>query len=103
MEAGIAPRSLQEFLGIHRWDEEAVRYRVQKLVNRDHADENAIAVVDETGFAKKGDKTPGVQRQYCGATGKIDNCVVTVHLGYIAGEFHALIDSDLFLPEESLV
>ena len=103
LEAGIAPRSLQEFLGIHRWDEEAVRYRVQKLVNRDHADENAIAVVDETGFAKKGDKTPGVQRQYCGATGKIDNCVVTVHLGYIAGEFHALIDSDLFLPEESLV
>ena len=101
LEAGIAPRSLQEFLGIHRWDEEAVRYRVQKLVNRDHADENAIAVVDETGFAKKGDKTPGVQRQYCGATGKIDNCVVTVHLGYIAGEFHALIDSDLFLPEES--
>ena len=101
LEAGIAPRTLQEFLGIHRWDGDAVGHRIQELVKRDHADENAIAVVDETGFPKKGDKTAGVQRQYCGATGKTDNCVVTVHLGYVAGDFRALIDGDLFLPEET--
>lgn len=101
LEAGIAPRSLQEFLGIHRWDEAALKRRLQKIVWTDHASENAIAVVDETSFVKKGDQTPGVQRQYCGATGKTDNCVVTVHLGYVSGDFHTLIDSDLYLPEKS--
>lgn len=101
LRAGVAPRTLQEFLGLHRWDQEAAQCRVQALVMRDHADENAIAVVDETGFAKKGDKTPGIQRQYCGATGKKDNCVVTVQLGYVSDDFHALIGSDLYLPEET--
>jgi len=101
LAAGVAPRTLQEFLSMYRWDEEAVRRRVQRLVMRDHADANAIAVIDETSFAKKGDKTAGVQRQYCGSTGKKDNCVITVHLGYVAGDFHALVDSDLYLPEET--
>jgi len=99
LEAGVPPRSLQEFLSLHHWDEERVRRRLWTLLQRDHADEDAIAVVDETSFAKKGDKTPGVQRQYCGATGKPDNCVVTVHLGYASGDFHALVDGDLYLPE----
>lgn len=101
LEAGMAPRTLQEFLSIHRWDEVALKRRVQEVVQTDHKDENAIAVVDETSFVKKGDQTPGVQRQYCGSTGKIDNCVVTVHLGYVSGDFHTLIDSDLYLPDES--
>ena len=81
LEAGVAPRTLQEFLGLHRWDHEAMRRRLQRIVMRDHADDHAIAVIDETSHVKKGDKTAGVQRQYCGATGKKDNCVVTVHLG----------------------
>lgn len=99
LAAGVAPRTLQEFLGLHRWDHEAVRQKVQQLVMRGHADPHAIALIDETSFAKKGDKTAGVQRQYCGATGKKDNCVVTVHLGYTAGDFHALVDGDLYLPQ----
>ena len=101
LAAGVAPRTLPEFLGMHQWDHEAVRRRVQRLVMRDHADDNAIALIDETRFVKKGDKTAGVRRQYCGATGKKDNCVVTVHLGYTTGDFHALIDGDLYLPEAS--
>jgi len=101
LEAGVVPRTLVQFLGLHRWDHEAVRLRVQDIVRRDHPDDNAIAVIDETGMPKKGDKTVGVERQYCGATGKIDNCVVTVNLGYVAGDFHALIDTDLYLPEKS--
>ena len=99
LEAGVPPRSLQEFLAIHRWGDEAVRDRVQDIVAAGHADPNAIAVIDETSFAKKGKKTAGVQRQYCGATGKVDNCVVSVHLGYVAGNFHALLDADLFVPK----
>ncbi len=101
LEAGVAPRTLQEFLEIHKWDQDKVRRRVQELIMRDHGDPNAIATIDETSYPKKGDKTAGVQRQYCGATGKTDNCVVSVDLGYVAGDFHSLADSDLYLPEKT--
>lgn len=96
----VAPRTLQEFLGFHRWDHEKMRDRIREIVIRDHYEENAVAVVDETSFAKKGDKTAGVQRQYCGAKGKTENCVVTVHLGYATSDFHTILDGDLYLPEE---
>ena len=101
LAAGVAPRTLQEFLGTHRWNHEAVRRRIHELIAGEHGDENAIALIDETSFAKKGTKTAGVQRQWCGSTGKKDNCVMSVHLGYGTGDFHALIDGDLYLPEES--
>ena len=100
-EAGVAPRSLQEFLEIHRWDHHRVRTRLQEVVAHAHAHPQAIGQIDETSYAKKGDQTCGVQRQYCGATGKKDNCVVSVHLGYAAADFHTLVDSDVYLPEES--
>ena len=101
LDQDVPVRTLQEFLSIHRWDEDAVGRRLRELLVRDHADANAIGVIDETSFAKKGVKTPGVQRQYCGHTGKVENCVVTVHLGYVSPDFHALIDGDLYLPEET--
>jgi len=101
LAAGVAPRTLQEFLSLHQWDHEAVRQRLQRMVMRDRADDNAIAVIDETSYVKQGIKTAGVQRQYCGTVGKKENCVVTVHVGYVAGDFHALIDGDLYLPEAS--
>lgn len=101
LAAKVPPRSLQEFIGLHRWDREAMRDRVREIVVRDHADAHAVAVVDETGCPKKGTHTVGVDRQYCGATGKIDNCVVTVHLGYATKDFHTLIDSDLYLPRDT--
>jgi SRSO17 transposase len=101
LDAGVPPRSLQEFLGLHRWDDQAVRRRLQQIVASEHGDADAIAVIDETSFPKKGAETTGVQPQYCGATGKTDNCVVTVHLGYATERFHALIDGDLYLPEET--
>jgi SRSO17 transposase len=102
LDAGVPPRTLQEFLGLHLWDDQAARDEVQRQVMARHADPNAIADIDETSFAKKGDKTAGVKRQYCGSTGKTDNCVVTVHLGYVTGDFHALLDGDLYLPEDWL-
>ena len=99
LRAKVPPRTLQEFLSLHLWKGTRMRDRVQTHVIREHPDDNAIAVIDETGCPKKGDKTAGVQRQYCGATGKIDNCVVSVHLGYATDDFHTLLDSDLYLPE----
>ena len=101
LEAGVAPRTLQEFLSFHKWDEDQVRRRIHEIVMDRHADDDAIALIDETGHPKDGEKTPGVQRQYCGALGKVDNCVVTVHVGYATDSFHALLDGDLFLPEHT--
>ena len=83
-----------------KWDEQAVRDQVQRRVARRHAHPDSIGVIDETSFHKQGNKTACVQRQWCGSRGKKDNCVVSVHLGYVAGDFHTLIDGDLFLPEK---
>jgi len=99
LHAGVAPRTLQEFLAQHRWDENSLRDRLREIVVREHAGPNSIGIIDETSDVKKGDKTPGVQRQWCGTVGKTENCLVTVHLGYATGDFHCLVDGELFLPE----
>lgn len=99
LRAGIVPRSLQVFLASASWDEQRMIDRVQEIVARDHSHPWAIGLVDETGSAKKGAHTACVQRQWNGNRGKVDNCVVSVHLGYTAGRFHSLLDSELFLPE----
>jgi SRSO17 transposase len=110
LAAGCAVRTLQEFLTHHAWDHERMRDEVQRRVVREHlpapGDKPAGGVgtvgwIDETSVAKKGHKTPGVQRQYCGASGKIDNCIVTVHLACRCGDFMTMLDNDLFLPEQT--
>ena len=100
LSAQIAPRTLQGFFSYLLWDEPHLRDRVQWIVARDHGHPQAIGVIDESGNPKKGKHTAGVQRQWCGNTGKTDNCVVAVHLGYVAGDLQCLLDSDLFLPKE---
>ena len=99
LRAGVAPRTLQEFLAQHRWDEDLARRRLQETVMKDHSGAHSIGLIDETSDVKKGTKTPGVQRQWCGTVGKKENCIVTVHLGYVTGDFHCLLDGELFLPE----
>jgi SRSO17 transposase len=99
VQAGVAVRTLQEFLSQHRRNENRVRQRLQHIVAREHAGPHAIGVIDETSDVKKGEKTPGVQRQWCGTLGKKENCIVTVHLAYATGDFHGLLDGELFLPE----
>jgi SRSO17 transposase len=76
-----------------------MRTTLQQIVASEHADPQSVGEIDETSFVKKGDKTPGVQKQYCGAVGKQENCVVTVHLSYSTDDFHCLLDGELFLPE----
>lgn len=99
-KVNVPVRTLQDFLACYTWDEDAVRGRVQELVAERYPDDNAIAIIDETGVPKKGAKTAGVQRQYCGARGKIENSVMFVGLAYAAGEFHTLIDLELFISED---
>jgi SRSO17 transposase len=99
LEADVAPRTLQEFLSQLKWEEDWVRDRLQRLVAAEHQGPHTIGLFDETGDPKKGDKTPGVRKQWCGRLGKTENCVVTVHLGLARGDFHCLLDGELFLPE----
>jgi SRSO17 transposase len=99
LAAGVPPRTLQQFLNFLEWDQEQLIDTLQWRVARDHTSPHAIGLIDETSCPKKGDKTPGVQRQWCGSAGKQDNCVTTVHLGYAVDEFQCLLDSELFLPE----
>ena len=104
LEAGTAVRTLQEFLTTAQWDHEAARERlhrrfVEVLAEIVADDLGTVGVIDETSCQKWGDQTPGVQRQYLGCVGKIDNGIVTVHLGVAKGTFQALLDADLYLPE----
>ena len=111
LAAGTAVRTLQEFLTHHAWNHSAMRDAIQRRVVREHlpspdatrreSDLGVVGWIDETSVAKKGDKTPGVQRQHCGASGKIDNCIVTVHLAVSHGQFMTMLDSELFLPEKT--
>jgi SRSO17 transposase len=99
LHAGVAPRTLQEFLSQLSWDHDKMRDRLQQLVVVQHAGPHRIGIFDETSDPKKGTKTPGVQKQWCGRLGKTENCVVTVHLGYAQDDFHCLLDGELYLPE----
>ncbi|QEG22865.1 IS701 family transposase [Mariniblastus fucicola] len=99
LAAGVPVRTLQEFLAQYAWNEDAVRDRLQQMVATERGSKRAIGVFDETSDVKKGTKTPGVQRQWCGKVGKTDNCMVTVHLAFAQDDFHCLLDGELFLPE----
>lgn len=94
------PRTLQRFVESIKWNEEQVRDRCQQIVARDHAHPEAIGTVDESGIAKSGSCTAAVGRQYNGNRGKVENCVVGVHVGYSAPGFRTILDSQLYLPED---
>ena len=102
--AGTAVRTLQEFLVTAQWDHERARNRLQHdlaaFVGAIPDDGlGTVGVIDETSCQKWGDQTPGVQRQYLGCLGKVDNGIVTVHVGVARGTFQALLDADLYLPQ----
>ncbi|HEX8132993.1 MAG TPA: IS701 family transposase [Actinomycetes bacterium] len=93
------PDGMQDFLGRMRWDAEAVRDDLRAYVVEHLGDPEAVLVLDETGFVKKGAKSVGVQRQYSGTAGRVENCQIGVFLGYASRNGRALIDRALYLPE----
>jgi SRSO17 transposase len=104
LAAGTPVRTLQEFLKDHLWSAPAVRNDVQAhvaqlLTTLPDDGLGTVGLLDETSAPKKGDKTPGVSRQYLGCLGKVDEGIVTVHLGVCKGTYKTLLDADLFLPE----
>ena len=93
------PDGVQEFLSRVRWDADAVRDDLRAYVGQHLGDAGAVLILDETGFVKKGDKSAGVQRQYSGTAGRIENCQIGVFLAYASRYGRALIDRALYLPE----
>src|ERR671929_1920821 len=93
------PDGVQDFLSRMRWDADAVRDDLRAYVVEHLGDPDAVLVLDETGFLKKGDKSAGVKRQYSGTAGRIENCQIGVFLAYASRQGHALIDRALYLPE----
>ena len=93
------PRKLQRFLESIKWNEEQLLNRCQQIIACDHAHPQAIGTIDESGTHKSGRHTVGVTRQYNGNRGKVENCIVGVHISYSAPGFQGLLDSRMYLPK----
>lgn len=104
LAANTAVRTLQEFLSQLDWDHQAANDHLHRQVMDRHAGHRAIGVLDASAHVKQGRMTPGVKRQWCGESGKVDNCVVGQHLLYSdnhpTNPFGCAISSDLYLPKE---
>jgi SRSO17 transposase len=93
-----APDRMQRLLNNARWDARQVRDDLRSYVVEHLGDPGGVLIVDETGFLKKGTRSAGVQRQYSGTAGRVENCQLGVFLAYAALRGRALIDAELYLP-----
>jgi len=94
------PYGFQHLLGRADWNPDVLGERLRSYVSDYLADPDAVGVIDETGFLKKGRQSAGVARQYSGTAGKIENCQIGVFLAYASCHGHTLVDRELYLPKE---
>ena len=94
-----SPDGMQHLLGRAVWDHDGVRDDVRAYLTEALGDPEAVLVVDETGDLKKGTQTVGVQRQYTGTAGRVENAQVAVYLVYASDVGHGVIDRELYLPK----
>ncbi|MDQ3655214.1 MAG: IS701 family transposase [Chloroflexota bacterium] len=94
------PTGMQRILSGAQWDADAVRDDLRAYVIEHLGDPEAVLIIDETGFLKKGTKSAGVKRQYSGTAGRIENCQIGVFLAYAAPRGRAFLDRELYLPRE---
>jgi len=90
---------LQKFVGQYSWDPKPLVKELVRQVAAELGRSDAVLVFDPSGFPKKGDHSVGVQRQWCGRLGKVDNCQVGVYMAYVSTDEHALVDTRLYLPK----
>ncbi|GEC05291.1 hypothetical protein SSP24_29460 [Streptomyces spinoverrucosus] len=101
-QTGLArPGPMQRLLRSARWDADAVRDDLRAYAVEHLGTDGGVLIVDETGFVKKGHSSAGVQRQYTGTAGRIENSQVGVFLAYATSPGRALVDRRLYLPEQS--
>jgi SRSO17 transposase len=100
-ETGDAtPDGFQYLLARADWAADAVRDELRVYIRQHLSDPHGVMVIDETGFLKKGQHSAGVARQYSGTAGKVENCQIGVFVAYASRLGHALLDRELYLPEE---
>jgi SRSO17 transposase len=99
-QAGRQRKPVQHFVGAGGWDDEAVMAELRRHVAEQVGDPDAVLVLDPSGFPKKGRASCGVARQWCGRLGKVDNCQVGVFLAYVTSAGSALVDRQLYLPQD---
>ncbi|HID30270.1 MAG TPA: IS701 family transposase, partial [Desulfobacterales bacterium] len=90
-------RSMQKFISNYRWEDSLMLAEAKSMISGLVAEENGMLTVDESGIPKKGKESVGVARQYCGNTGKVDNCQVGVFVGYTGEAGYGLIDRALYM------
>jgi SRSO17 transposase len=93
-------QGLQKFIGQAEWDHQPLLTELVRQVGAELGEADGVLVLDPSAFPKKGTASVGVQRQWCGRLGKIDNCQVGLYLGYVSRREHALVDVRLYLPKE---
>jgi SRSO17 transposase len=93
-------QGLQKFIGQAEWDHQPLLGELVRQVGTELGEADGVLVFDPSAFPKKGTESVGVQRQWCGRLGKVDNCQVGVYLGYVSRREHALVDVRLYLPKE---
>ncbi len=91
---------LQRFIGQSEWDDRPLLIELAQQVGQELGEADGVLVFDPSGFPKKGNASVGVQRQWCGRLGKVDNCQVGVYLGYVSRQEQALVDVRLYLPKD---
>src|SRR5258708_2270059 len=91
---------LQQFIGQSAWDHQPWLAELARQVGQQLGSPDGVLVCDPSAFAKKGKASVGVQRQWCGRLGKVDNCQVGLYLAYVGRSEHALVDVRLYLPKE---
>jgi SRSO17 transposase len=99
-QAGCSRKPVQHFVGAGCWDDEAVMTELRQHVAEELADAEAVLVLDPSAFAKSGADSCGVARQWCGRLGKVENCQVGVFVAYVSHRGQALVDRQLYLPQE---
>ena len=93
------PYGFQNLLGRASWTADAVRDELQQYVMDYLADPEAVLIVDETGFLKKGQASVGVARQYSGTAGRVEKCQIGVFVAYAGKQGQTLVDRELYLPK----
>lgn len=99
-EVDAPPRRLQQFISESPWDDAGCVEELQRLVGEAFGSPNGVLILDDRGFAKQGECSAGIGRQYSGTLGRVDNCQVGVFLDYASPHGHPLVDRSLYLVED---
>jgi SRSO17 transposase len=93
-------RNMQHFIGTAEWDHQPLFLELARQVGQEVGEDDAVIVFDPSAFPKQGRQSVGVQRQWCGRLGKVENCQVAVYMAYVSRQDHVLVNTRLYLPED---